>query len=332
MRDYETQKHCIDSFREAYEFLSNFYPALVRFDGITYFNSEAAYQAQKCSDPGDRTQFARLSGDEAKRLGNAVPVRSDWEKVKLPIMEKIVRAKFTQNRYLADYLLETGDQEIKEGNRWGDVFWGVDLKTGVGENHLGKILMALRETFRTGGIPDAEEIPEEMLFGSARDIYVVYGDITQSKCECIVNTANETLSAESGLNDAVFRAAGPEMGEACRQFGGCPVGEAKLTPGYRLKARWVIHAVGPHYGVENDEELLRSAYRSSLDIARENGIRSIAFPAISAGKFSYPKKEATRIAVETISAWKDEHPKYEIKVVFTCVDARMFDLFSGRLS
>lgn len=117
--------------------MSNFYPVRVKFEGITYYNAEAAYQAQKCRIPRERECFAILGADEAKKLGRRVPLRPDWEEVKLPVMEAVVRAKFTQNPYLAKYLAETGDQVLKEGNHWHDLYWGVDMHTGEGENHLG---------------------------------------------------------------------------------------------------------------------------------------------------------------------------------------------------
>ena len=122
MRYYETPRDAIDYFREEYDFLSNFYPTKVIFDGITYYNSEAAYQAQKCLRPEDRLQFARLSSDEAKRLGQKVERRSDWDDVRCDIMEQVVYAKFTQNPVLAQALLDTGDKPLKEGNPWKDLY------------------------------------------------------------------------------------------------------------------------------------------------------------------------------------------------------------------
>lgn len=331
MRYYATERPCIDYFREEYEFLSNFYPARVCIDGATYTNAEAAYQAYKCLNPADRQQFALLSADEAKRFGSKVEMRPDWEQFKLSHMKAVVRAKFTQNPHLAAFLLETGDKPLKEGNRWGDLFWGVDLRTGEGENHLGQILMALRTEFREHGIPAPAVAPEPMRFGPVHGMTVLFDDITQSDCECVVNAANETLLGGGGVDGAIHRAAGPELLEVCKPLGGCEPGDAKITRGYRLKAAYVIHAVGPRYGVENAEALLRQTYRRCMALARENGIRSIAFPAISAGKFSYPKKEATRIAVQTVYDWLRENPDAPIRVVFTCVDARVYDCFRDAL-
>lgn len=330
MRYYETPRECIDYFREEYEFLSNFYPTKVFFEGITYYNSEAAYQAQKCLHPEDRGQFARLSSDEAKRLGQKVEIRPDWDEVKCNIMERIVYAKFTQNPTLAQALLDTGDKPLKEGNYWKDLYWGVDLKTGEGENHLGQILMALREDFRMNGILTASS-PYDSLIGPFHGMWVDDRDITLSDCDCIVNAANETLLGGSGVDGAIHRAAGPELREECAALGGCRTGEAKITQGYRLKTKYVIHTVGPRYPSENSRENLVKCYTASLDLAKENGIHSIIFPSISTGKFSYPKKEACAVAVETVYSWLKNNAEYGMKVVFSCVDPTIYDLIMGEL-
>ena len=148
IRYYAQQRDCIDYFREEYQFLSNFYPARLTFDGVSYDNSEAAFQAQKCIDPAQRAEFSHLYATVAKRKGRKVALRPDWEQVKLPLMEKILYAKFSQNPVLAQRLLDTGDTPLKEGNNWHDYYWGVDLETGEGENHLGILLMELRSRFR----------------------------------------------------------------------------------------------------------------------------------------------------------------------------------------
>jgi len=330
MRYYETPRECIDYFREEYEFLSNFYPTKMEFEGLTYYNSEAAYQAQKCRKDEDKLQFTKLSADESKKLGRAVNLRSDWDKVKLKIMEKVVYAKFSQNHYLARALVETGDVELKEGNYWKDLYWGVDLKTGEGENHLGQILMALRREFQQNGIP--------MLENDSLHSYENYGniqvddcDITLSDCECIVNAANETLLGGSGVDGAIHRAAGKELLEECKTLGGCKKGEAKITGGYRLNARCVIHTVGPRYPSDYCQQYLTLCYTASLDLARVNHIHSIAFPSISTGKFSYPKKEACEIAVASVRQWLKENHNYEMRVVFSCVDPTIYELICENL-
>ena len=141
----------ITSFRGDYDFLSNFYAAPVEYGGLMYQNAEAAFQAQKCLDPAEREQFCELPANKAKRLGRQVELRSGWEEIKTELMLEIVRAKFTQNPVLAARLLATGARKLVEGNTWKDVFWGVDLRTGEGENHLGQILMQVREELKGNG-------------------------------------------------------------------------------------------------------------------------------------------------------------------------------------
>ncbi len=137
----------INRFREEYHFLSNLYSVPVLFDGITYKNSEAAFQAQKTLDLEERTQFANIiNGVIAKRKGKKVKLRPDWEAVKDDIMYRVCLAKFSQNEDLKEKLLATGEEELVEGNNWRDTYWGV--YNGVGQNRLGKILMRIREELR----------------------------------------------------------------------------------------------------------------------------------------------------------------------------------------
>lgn len=136
----------INEFRGKNYFLSNFYSAPVTYEGITYLNNEAAFQAAKVMDKAEREKFAKLDPSSAKRKGRRVQLRYDWEKVKFDIMYQVCLAKFTQNEDLKKKLLDTGDEHLEEGNTWGDRIWGT--VNGKGQNHLGKILMRVRNELK----------------------------------------------------------------------------------------------------------------------------------------------------------------------------------------
>jgi O-acetyl-ADP-ribose deacetylase (regulator of RNase III) len=152
-------------------------------------------------------------------------------------------------------------------------------------------------------------------------IEIVEGDITLLDVDAIVNAANETLLGGGGVDGAIHRRAGPELLAECRTLGGAHTGEAKITRGYRLKARHVIHCVGPvwHGGTRGEPEALASCYRSALQLAKKHSLKSIAFPAISTGAFGYPMREATGIAVREARAFEKARP--ETRIVFCCFSA-----------
>jgi O-acetyl-ADP-ribose deacetylase (regulator of RNase III) len=157
------------------------------------------------------------------------------------------------------------------------------------------------------------------------DIRVIVGDLTQQRVDAIVNAANRSLLGGGGVDGAIHRAAGPELREACSALNGCPTGEVRITRGYRLPARWVIHAVGPVWqgGTHGEDELLARCYRNALALAArpEYGIRTIAFPAISTGAFGYPVEEAALIAADEAARFQATRPPFKL-ILFVCFSER----------
>jgi len=152
-------------------------------------------------------------------------------------------------------------------------------------------------------------------------LILIKGDITLQQVDAIVNAANTSLLGGGGVDGAIHRAAGPTLLEECRTLGGCPTGEARLTRGYNLPARWVIHTVGPVWvdGTQGERDLLARCYRSCLGIATSMGLRSVAFPSISTGAYGFPVEEASKIAVREILDFLRKNPAFE-SVVVVCFD------------
>lgn len=164
-------------------------------------------------------------------------------------------------------------------------------------------------------------------------ITIEIGDITKLDCDCIVNAANRSLLGGGGVDGAIHRAAGPDLLKECRTLHGCETGGAKITKGYKLKAKYVIHTVGPIYsGTDRDAELLTNCYRNSLDLAKEYDIHSIAFPAISTGVYGYPLDKAAPVAFATIKNWLAEHENYEMTVTLSCFDQKTCKLYEELLA
>ena len=165
-------------------------------------------------------------------------------------------------------------------------------------------------------------------------IMIQQGDITRMEVDAIVNAANTRLLGGGGVDGAIHRAAGPRLLAECRTLGGCPTGEARITAGYNLPARHVIHTVGPVFsGRPQDAQLLTACYSNSLQLAAENHLRSIAFPAISCGVYGYPIEEAAQIALKRCTAFLEEHPELErvVFVLFSAADRQVYEDALARL-
>jgi O-acetyl-ADP-ribose deacetylase (regulator of RNase III) len=161
---------------------------------------------------------------------------------------------------------------------------------------------------------------------------LIEGDITRQETDAIVNAANARLAGGAGVDGAIHAAGGPSIMTECRRIGGCPTGQAVITAGGNLKARFVIHTVGPVYqgGGSGEAALLKSAYLESLKLASTKGLKSLAFPAISTGVYAYPLEEAARIALETVMEYLRRHNDLE-RVRFVLFSRKMYDIFAGEL-
>jgi O-acetyl-ADP-ribose deacetylase (regulator of RNase III) len=169
----------------------------------------------------------------------------------------------------------------------------------------------------------------------ASALELVDGDITQQDAEAIVNAANTSLLGGGGVDGAIHRAGGPQILEECKKIGGCPTGEARITTGGRLRARWVIHTVGPVYrdGKRREPELLANAHRNSLRLASEKGIKTVAFPSISTGAYGYPMADAARIGLQTVIEYLKDHSEITLVrfVLFGGAALRTYEEVLARL-
>ena len=155
-------------------------------------------------------------------------------------------------------------------------------------------------------------------------------DITQADTDCIVNAANQSLLGGGGVDGAIHRAAGPELLAECKTLHGCETGQAKITKGYRLKAAYIIHTVGPIYsGSEDDPKLLRDCYINSLNLAKAKGLHSIAFPAISTGVYGYPVKAAAEVSYRAVTDWLAENADYGMDVLLACFNDKAVEAYKS---
>lgn len=317
-------------------YLSNWYRRKFVIDDFEYLHVEQYMMAQKAKlfhDSARYTAILRATNPwECKDLGRQVTPfdAKTWNAVKYDVVKDGNRAKYEQNPDLKKLLLATGNAVLAEASP-KDKVWGIgldaqtaastDMSEWPGQGLLGLALMELRTEFSGEANKETE-------------LRMVKGDITKvSDVEAIVNAANKSLLGGGGVDGAIHRAAGPKLLEECRTLHGCNTGEAKITKAYDLPCKYVIHTVGPVWngGKRKEAQLLADCYRNSLQAAIDNGIRSVAFPSISTGVYSYPLKEAAEIAVTTVNEFIEEHPGELDLIEWVLFDRNTFNVYDQAL-
>lgn len=323
---------------EKYGEFSNWYQREFVIDDFRYFCVEQYMMAQKAKLFHDSVRYTAIlranSPKDCKALGKQVtPFDAKvWDAVKYDIVKTGNKAKFEQNPDLMNLLLSTGDRIMAEASP-KDKIWGIALDAETakhinpeawpGQNLLGKILMELKAEYR-----------KEQSKLSATELRMIKGDITkQSDVEAIVNAANTSLLG-GGVDGAIHKAAGRQLLEECRKLNGCKTGEAKLTGAYKLPCKYIIHTVGPIWrgGNQDEEKFLAECYSNSLQIAVDQGIRSVAFPSISTGVYSFPKEKAAMIAVRTVNDFIEENSGSLDLVEWILFDEETLNIYKDALN
>ena len=343
---------CIDRLeKDMLEVMGRFDEAVDRFQSHTeesFGNEELAAAMRFAHEDGSKENFLKVLDLLARRI-------AERGEIVLPV--QMSQAAFDMMGNLnhikvGDTVTSTEEIRMKpqtitdnDGGVWYAAFTGYEeAEKGESSSSVNQLLkwivrVALEDDDKKGLVLNPWEDPVfldkdllKMVFDASRPnnhIYFDIGDITQLDVECIVNAANRSLLGGGGVDGAIHRAAGPKLLAECRTLGGCRTGEAKITGGYDLKARYIIHTVGPVYreGNPNCEKLLSDCYRNSLELAKQNDIHFIAFPAISTGVYGYPAEEAAAVAVKTVSRWLSENEDYGMAVIMSCFDERMYETY-----
>lgn len=324
--------------KEPYGFLSNWWPSPFVLEGIHFNSTEQYIMYKKCAIFGDTAAAKavmatddpaqqQLIARNAKGYNDVV-----WKGMRQVIAMRGLVEKFAQNPDLLKQLQDTGDSYLVEC-AVSDKAWACgislydkarfDISNWKGSNILGFALMEVRTML--SGVPATKP--------AQHSIVLDRGDITKLDCDCIVNAANKSLLGGGGVDGAIHRAAGKKLLEECRTLGGCATGEAKITGGYNLKAKYIIHTVGPVYSESaTDAKLLACCYRNSLELAKQNGLHSIAFPAISTGVYRYPVDKAAAVAIQTIRQWFDDNSDYDMIVILSCFNDNTYNAYQELLN